>query len=598
MYRTKILRFFLITAFLISGYLSVAQKFSATVSKNRVAVGEQFELTFTLSGNGSNFKPPQLNDFNVYFGPSQSSSVQIINGNMSQSIGFSYVIAAKREGKITIQPASIIVNGAKLESNFITIEVVKGSAGQAQSSGGLSEEDINNNLFVRTIISKQKAYLGEQIMITHKVYTRLNLKGFQDVKFPSYNGFFVQDLSKQPQITLQSENLDGIVYNVAELKKAFLFPQRTGNLQIEPVVVECVVRQRSNRQPQSVFDQLFGNGGVEDRTYSIKSKAMNIEVQALPELNKPKGFEGAVGNFSFKATLDRNKLKANEGATLKITVSGRGNLKLLNAPVIEFPQDVESYDPKTKDDIVITTNGVSGSKTFEYFLIPRHEGEYKIDKIQFSYFDPEKRSYVTIPSPEFVLQVDKADKENASPGLVVAKDDVKMLGNDIRYIKTNKIELKEKGHYFFGSTLFVTGLVVPLISFVLLLFFRRRHLEMNKDINLVKNRQAGKMAKKRLLLAEKHMKQNNKEEFYNEIYLALNGYLSYKLGIPVSDLSREIINSDLQRRKISKEVIEDLNNAIQQCEFAKYASSAVSDDLLKVYNQAAEVITKIENELK
>jgi len=592
-------RILFVMVFLASGFFSVAQKLTATVSKNKVAVGEQFEITFSLNGNGSNFKAPQLNDFNVYFGPSQSSSVQIINGNMSQTIGFSYVVAAKKEGKFTIQPATIIANGNKIESNTVTIEVVKGSAGQSSRSGSgeLSEEDISNNLFVRTIVSKQKAWLGEQITVTHKVYTRLNLKGFQDVKFPSYNGFYVQDLSKQAQITLQSENLDGIVYNVAELKKAFLFPQRSGTIQIEPLQVECVVRQRSNRQPQSVFDQLFGNGGVEDKIYSVKSKTVNIEVQALPESNKPEGYEGAVGNFSFKASIDRDKLKANEGTTLKITVSGRGNLKLLNAPSISFPQDIEAYDPKTKDEVVTTVNGVSGSKTFEYLLIPRHEGEYKIDQINFSYFDPEKRSYVTIPSPEFVLHVEKADKENASPGMIVAKDEVKLIGNDIRYIKTDKINLKKKGEHFFGSGLFITGLVTPVLAFVLLLFFRRRHLEMNRDINMVKNRQAGKVAKKRLALAEKYMGQNNKDQFYNEVYLALNDYLSYKLGIPVSDLSNEIINTNLKARNVDKEVVDKLNDSIRQCEFAKYASSAASDDLSQVYKQAADVITKLDNEL-
>lgn len=580
---------------------SIAQKFVASASKTKVAVGEQFEVTFTFTGSGSSFRPPSFADFNVYFGPSQSSSVQIINGNMSQSIGFSYVMAGKREGKFTIGPASIISNGNKIESNSLTIEVIKGASsaqGQGGDAGGISAKDIENNLFVKTNLSSKKVYLGEQITVTHKIYTRLNLKGLQDVKFPEYNGFYSQDYSKQGQVTLESENIDGIIFNVAELKKVFLFPQRTGKIELEPIEVECIVREQASRRPQSVFDQLFGMGTYEDKLYKVKSKPLTIEVLPLPEKDKPENFSGAVGEFNFKAQIDKEKLKANEAANIKITVTGKGNLKLLESPSITFPEDIETYDPKIKEDIVVTSYGASGTKTFEYLIIPRHQGEYKIENINFNYFNPEKKSYITLPPVEFTLQVEKGEESAGSAVTSAIKNDVKQLGDDIRYIKTSGVELKSKGEHFFDSGLFAAGICVPILSFIGFLVLRRKHIEANKDIAGVKSRQANKMARKRLVAAEKYLKKNEKENFYNELYVALYGYLSDRLNIPVADLSKENITANLSKRNVDEVTIANLNETLQNCEFAKYAPAAVSSNLQQVYNNTVNVITKLEANLK
>ena len=523
-----------------------------------------------------------------------------------------YILSAKKEGKITIQPGSVSVNGATVQSNSLVIEVVKGSPTtqnqqnqnnpnqQQQNPTAPSSEDVGNNLFVKTSVNKTKVYQGEQITITHKVYTRYQLRGFQDIKFPDYTGFWSQDVpSNNQQIQLTNENVDGVVYSVAELKRTYLFPQRSGKLTIEPMKVEVVVRKQSNRQPRDIFDQFFG-GGYVDANYSVKSKPITIDVTPLPEANKPVGFAGAVGDYSFKAEVNKDKVKANDAINLTVTITGKGNIKLVDPLKVNFPEDFETYDAKTKDNISATVNGVSGSKTFDYLIIPRHEGDYKIDQINFSYFDPEKKQYITLPSPEFKIHVDKGkDGEGAASVFNPrSKEDVKVLGNDIRYIKTNNIILRPKENYFFGSTLFYLGLISPFIIFLAFIIVRRKRIEQNKDVVAVKSRKATKMAKKQLKLAENHLKANNKELFYVEIFKALYGYVGNKLNIPTANLNKETITDSLRIKSVTEATIQQLMSTLDNCEFAHYAPTAVSGDLKSIYDNTVELITKIENEIK
>lgn len=586
-----------------------AQKFTATASKTKVAVGETFQLTFSLNANGTNFKMPALNEFDVYSGPNQSTSMSFVNGAMSQSITLSYIIAAKKEGKVTITPANVSVNGANVQSNSLVIEVVKGgttanpnSAGQnqQQNPSAPSNEGIGDNLFVRTSVNKTKVFQGEQITVTHKVYTRYQLRGFQDIKFPDYTGFWSQDVpSNNQQIQVANENVDGVVYSVAELKKTFIFPQRSGKLQIEPMKVEVVVRKQSNKRPRDIFDQFFG-GGYEDATYSVKSKPIIIDVTPLPEANKPANFAGAVGDFSFKAEVNKDNVKANDAINLTVTINGKGNIKLVDPLKINFPEDFETYDAKTKDNISTSASGVSGSKTFDYLAIPRHEGDYKIEPISFSYFDPEKKQYITLPSPEFKIHVDKGKDGEAGANVFNprSKEDVKVLGNDIRYIKTNNIQLVPRGNYFFGSAAFCLLLISPFLLFFLFIFIRRKHIEKNKDSVAVKSRKATKMAKKQLVLAEKHLNANNKETFYVEIFKALHGYTGSKFNIPTANLNKDNITDSMKLRGVSEATIQQLMSTLDNCEFAHYAPSAASGDLKEIYNNTVELITKIENEIK
>ena len=594
------------------GWASVhAQKLTASVSKNKVTAGEVFQLDFSVNASGKNFVPPSFNDFTIYSGPNQSTSMQIINGNMSQSITLSYYLAAKKEGTFSISSASIQVGNSTIQSNTLSIEVTKGGSTQqgqpSQAQGGTqnqtSGQASTENLFAKTSVSKSKVFAGEQIMITHKVYTRMNLKGFQDVKFPSYNGFWAQEVPRTAQYEVKQENVDGVTYSVVEIKKAFLFPQRSGKIEIEPMEIQCVVREKSGKR-NDPFEQFFGHDpffqmdSYKDALYPVKSNAVSVEVMPLPVTGKSADFSGAVGNFSINVSIDKDKVKANEGVNLKIIISGKGNLKLIDAPKLQFPDEFESYDPKTNENISVNENGVSGSKTFEYLLIPRHEGIYKISPLSFHYFDTDKKSYISLPSKEFTITVEKGEAGSANNNPVissVAKEDVKMVGSDIRYIKTGSINLTKKEEYFFSSLGFIAGFTVPPLLFLAFLFLRREHIRRNSDIVLVKKRRASGIAKKQLALAERYLKNNEKENFFINVIAALYNFIGNKMNIPTSEHSKEKVVTELKEKNVSVELINELVKLMDECEFARYAPGLQSGNLQEVYNRAENIIYKIED---
>ncbi len=598
--KKNILYFILLGIGIFFSFNSFAQKLTAQVSNNKVAAGEVFQITFSASGNIGSFKAPAFSEFDVYSGPNQSTSMQIINGTMSQSMSFSFMLAARKEGKFTIGSAVATINGTKSESNPITIEVGKGNPQQQQgpsqqqnvnSDGSVSSED----LFVRTYLSKKQCYLGEQIVITQKVYCRANLRGFQNFNPPEYNGFWSKDEERKGQIQLNVENLDGVNYNVAEFSKTYLFPQRTGKLTIEPIEIDCIVRQQVKRQ-QSLFDQFFG-GSAQDIIVKIKSKPVSVDVMALPEKGKPDNFTGAVGNFSFSAKLDHNKIKANESINLKMTISGKGNINLASTPKINFPEGFETYDPKITENIS-TIGGVSGTKTYEYLVIPRKQGDFILKDINFSYFDTEKKQYIILPSPEIQVTVDAPDPNSAGSAQVYnPKHEIQTEENDIRYIKTGDLKLQSADDEFFASWKHyaLLGLITGL--FIGFLIGRKNYLKTLSDVVGVKQKRAIKIARKRLALAEKFKNDNKQDVFYNEVLNALNNYISFKLNIPVADLSKDYIAENLTKKNVRQETIDKLTSTLNDCEYARYAPAAAEKDLNLVYNNTIELITKIENEL-
>ena len=597
---------------IIIGLLIVAAKtalagdvqFIAKASKTKVVTGEQFQITFSINTSASAFTPPAINDFRVLGGPNQSTSMQWINGNMSHSITYSYVLLAVKEGKYTIKPARIKVGSEILESAEITIEVVKGNPVPQQSQPQTSQnpqqgasEEIGDNLFLKVSVDKTKAYLGEQITATYKIYTRVNIVNNGVNKLPALNGFWSQDIDNQGKnAQLYTEVVDGVAFNVADLKKTILFPQRTGTLEIDPLALECVVRTRSTKRSQSIFDQFFGT--YEDLQYIVKSKPVKIQVLPLPLQGKPDSFAGAVGKFSMEATLDKSKVKAHEAINLNITISGKGNLKLIETPKPVIPSDIESYDPKINDKISTTASGVSGSKTYEYLLIPRHAGNFKIEPVEFSFFDPSTKSYRTLTTGAFEIEVEKGAQDDASIISSTQKEDIKILGSDIRFIKTqNTNDLSEKGNFFFGSVLFYGLLQLPLVLFFIFLFLWKRYLKNNSDLIQVKSRKATKMAARRLVFAKKHLDSKDQKSFYEEVFKALYGYLSDKLSLPVSDLSKETITNNLADQKADPDSIQKLIRTLDLCELARFApSNNISEQ--EVYSEAVDIISKIEGELK
>lgn len=594
---------------------ALPQKLTAQVSKNKVYTGEAFQISFSCNGNLGEFKPPALRDFEVYSGPNQSTSVQIVNGNMSQTISYSYMIAARKEGKYTIGSASATVNGNKVESNPVTIEVIKGTPPQQNQSHNDPFADFFGNdpyaqqqqqqqakpgvdegdLFVRAYVNKKQAYLGEQIVVTHKVYSRLNLRNIQNLKMPGFTGFWSKD-EKKTQFTSEVENMDGVNYVVVELAKTYLFPQRTGKLTIDPIELECIVRKQVKKNP-SIFDQFFGSA-YQDMVVKVKSKPVSIDVNALPEKGKPAGFTGAVGKYSFSAHLNRDRVKANEALNLKLTISGTGNISLAEGPKITFPDGFETYEPKLSENIA-TTGSVSGSKTYDYLLVPRREGEYVLKDIGFSYFDLDRKQYVTIPSPELKITVEKGDAGSSTGASVYSpKNEVGSQENDIRYIKTGDLLLESTHTELFGSARHYFMLILPVLLFFIFLFSRSIYLKSQSNVIAVNERKAARLARKQLKQAEKLKSQHNRDAFYAEVLTALNKYASYKMNIPVADLSRETIYNHLVEKNVNPDTIQQFMQTLSDCEYARYAPAAVEQDLNLVYNNTVALITKIEDESK
>ncbi len=599
--------------FVSSWAMAQTPSFIAQVSKNKVAVGEVFQVAFTLNGSGSNLVYPAFNDFDIYSGPNQSQSMSMVNGTISQSTTLSLFIAAKKEGRFTIGAASVMSGNQKLETKPIVIEVTKGApqqqqqgnqnaqAQQPQQAQGkeknqYASEISNDDLFVRTFLSKTKCYLGEQLTLTQKVYSRVDLRGFQNVKFPPYNGFWSQQEVNNQQINLKQENVNGVMYYVAEYSKVYLFPQRAGTISIEAIELDCIVRRQTKRQPRNIFEQFFGAGGYEDVAVKVKSKPVKVDVEDLPTENKPQNFSGAVGDFGYKAEIDKNKVKANEAINLKITISGKGNIKLIEPLKLNLPESFEVYDPKESENIK-TNGGVSGNISYSYLIIPRDKGEFTLNDLGFNYFDADKKQYVSIPSPDIHLTVLEGDPGSAQI-IAPKKHGVDESENDIRYIKTGDLGLKKHDEEFFSSTMHYLLLIFPTLLFFVGLFLVRQHIKANSNIIAVKERKAAKLAKKQLVIAEKYMSANNKEAFFTEVLNALNKYIGDKFALSIVDLSKEKISEMLLSRNVSDATTKNIIDTLNTCEYAKYAPSAVTGDLKKVYNDTIELISQIENQIK
>ena len=606
MKRNKLKYVFFFTLALAGCLNLYAQDFTATVSKSTVGVGEQFQIDFTLTGNGSNFAPPSFSDFQNAGGPFQSSSFQSVNGVNSQSITLTYVLIPRKEGSFTIGSATIHSGGKTLSSNPITIKVVKGGAAQQQQGstaqqggnsqqGGMSDAQLKQNLFIRVLPAKTKVYLGEAIPITVKVYTRVDLQAFQDATMPDYTGFYCENVPQKGQFATEREVVNGVQYNAIIFKQSVIFPQHSGKLKIDPATAQCVVLERvKNTDPNDIFGQFFGS--AKKVVYNIKSEPVTVDVMPLPNTDKP--FSGMVGHISIKSTLDKSSVKANDAVNVNVTVSGDGELKLIDSIPFKFPSDFDHYDAKINDHLNITPTGVSGSRSFSYLIIPRHQGNYKIPAVDFTYFDPNKKSYVTLNIPEMALDVAKGDNSAAvTMNTSVNKEDVKVLASDIRYIHTGHLPAYQSDDYFLYSLPFYAGIFAPLLGFVGFFFARKRYVELHQDTIGLKQRGATRMAKKRLKAANNFIASNNKEKFYDELHTAINSYLSDKFTIPVAELSRDTITGKLTEKKVSTETLQQLSTVLDNCEFARYAPASVTGNLTEVYNSTVTLITKLEDEI-
>jgi len=568
-------------------------------------MGEQLEITFTLSGTsaGNNFRPPAFTDFLVLSGPNQSTSMQFINGAVSSSVSYSYVLQPRAEGSFTIGSATVEYGGKRLQTQPVSLRVAKGSPAPPTKGGKQESSDIGkqigDNLFLKVVVDKSRVVQGEQITATYKIYTRVNVVNYSLSKLPSLTGFWSEDVDVPKQIQLGTEVVNGKQYRVGILKKVALFPQRSGTLDIDPMEVGCVVQVQNRKRSNDIFDQFFNDpffGNVSNVNYKVRSEPLKITVAPLPAQNVPKGFAGAVGKFSMEAWLDKRETKTNEPITLKVKITGRGNLKLLEAPAVNVPPDIERYDPKMSDNILKQGDQIAGSRTFEYLLIPRHPGDQKIPSFPFAFFDVEKRGYVSLTSPEFAVKVEKGT-DLASSATGISKEDVKLLGEDIRFIKSGNLSLARRGDRFVGSAAFFALSVSPILAFIGFIAFARRRERLLGDVKSLRNRKACKMAQRRLVEAKKFLQAKKREEFYAEISRALWGYIGDKLGIPPANLSLEAVRSTLEAHQVPADTVSSLASTFEQCEFARFAPSQDTVAMESIYGNAIELISMIEDHL-
>ena len=583
-----------------------------TICKKQVAVGEQFQVSYELNGDGKDFKAPNFTNFEIIGGPftSTSSSVQIINGSVSRTNTqtFSYHLRAIKEGNYTIPSASITVDKKKITSEPCEITVVASSTGSITHNGNSNGVKTNigaKEVFLKATPNKNKVYQGEQILLTYNIYYTIPISQLSVSKSPSYSGFWTKDITENDGSLQQSSTIiDGQQYNVATIKEIVLFPQKSGNLIIDPLDLTCIaqIRQQRNRSHgYDPFEDFFGD--VIGSSYTnvrkdIKSQPITIEVEPLPTTNKPSSFKGAVGQFTFTSKIDKNELKVNDAFTLILTVSGKGNIELLELPKPVFPPDFEVYDPKISTTVKNNALGIYGSKKAEYIIIPRVSGDFTLEDIEFSYFNPSLKKYETLKSDIHNIQVQKGSSNSNSAIYTPGQADIKYLGSDIRHINVNNKVLSITGTTFFMSPAYIAIIIVMALVFIVTLVIYKRVNKFNKNQVLVKNKKATKIAKKRLNNAHNHMVNNNHNNFYEEFSQALWGYISDKLNIPRSQLSMESVKEIMLGKDVSEEIVNEFIELLNNCEFARFAPGDPSKKMDELYQKGIELITKAEKVLK
>ncbi|MBS5540592.1 protein BatD [Phocaeicola plebeius] len=603
---------FLLFTILAAWQVKAADKVRFVAEAADVVVsGDQVRLVFTVNSQDiKDFRAPSIKGFDVLMGPSRSqqSSIQIINGKRTSnsSTAFTYILLAGSPGTYTIPAASVEVNGEKVFSNAISIKVLpqdQNSGNSGNNGGGSASSSRSqaagsrisaNDLFITATASKTTVHEQEAILLTYKVYTVVNLRQLYG-KMPDLKGFHTQEVELPQQKTFTLEHYKGRNYNTTVWSQYVLFPQQTGKLEIPSITFDGVVAQQT--VSDDPFDAFFNGGGHVEVKKKITTPKVVINVQPLPA--KPAGFSGAVGEFKLASSINATDVKTNDAVTIKLTLSGTGNMKLIGTPEVKFPQDFEIYDPKVTDDYKLTNSGLTGTKTFEYLAIPRHAGNFTIPAVEFTYFDLKSNSYKTLKTEAYNLKVAKG-QGNADQVIsdFTNKESVKMLGRDIRFIKLGDSSLRPKGDFFFGTVGYYLCYLIPLLLFVVFaVIYRQKALE-NANVAKVKTKKANKVATRRMKLAGKLLAENKKNEFYDEVLKALWGYISDKLSIPVSQLSKDNIEAELTNYGVQEALIAEFIGVLNECEYARYAPGNENEAMDKVYSASVEVISKMENSIK
>ncbi len=611
-----------IAAFLLMAFFQVAAQNSIRVeAPDVVAVNEQFNVTFIIEGekSPSDFQWSVGDDFQLVWGPQRgsSSSIQIINGKRSSShqTTFTYILIPKSTGTFQLPAATAMLSGDKISSNQASIQVVSdgGSSSQSSSQGGgqssgsgnrqsaTSGEIPSGDLFMRLSLSRSEVVVGEPITATLKLYQRTNVVGFENAKLPTFNGFWSQETYVPDNIEFKRESLDDKIYNTAVLRTYVLIPQKSGTITIDPSELVCVINVRVNNSSSgSIFDQFFQDDYRQIRK-RVTTPAVKVKVNPLPA-GQPASFGGGVGNFGISARLTSDNIKTHDAASLIITISGRGNVALLEEPKVNFPPDFEVYDTKATENTDKSTGSTSGSKSFEYPFIPRSHGDFTIDPVEYSYYDVNQGKYVTLKTEPMHIKVAKGKGGESSTAVSVnsgvERKDVKSLADDIRFIFTGKPNLSDSGSFFVGSILFwiLLSVLVLGVSAVFLAF--RKVSAMRADVAGTKNRRATKMARKRLAQAGEYLDKNLYTAFYEELHKALIGFVSDKLNMDMSEISKDNIASALTSGGVSEEQTKAFTDLLDACEFARYSPDGGNEAMRSHYDDALKVITLIDSSLK
>ena len=587
--------------------------FQANAPK-QVVLGKPFQISYSVNQRAKNFRAPEFVDFDVLAGPytSQSSSTSFVNGKRSSVINltFTYTIMAQKEGTFSIAPATIMVSGEQYRSNGLKITVLppdeeehadasrsgsNSSNAKASSSGSNSGSAVSGeNIFMKTIVSKTKVKEQECILLQYKIYwAGVDLAQFtNNTQIPEFKGFLKQDL-EQGEIQTNLEHYNGRNYNTAVIYQTLLYPQRAGEVKIEPASFEAVLRVQNRANVRSLFEEFYGS--YTNVTKTLNAPGTTIHVSSLPS-GKPAGFSSGVGQFSIQSSISSQDITTNDAVTIRLTIQGTGNMKLVKTPAVDWPEGFEVYDPKVQNNFKSTTAGVSGTKSIEYLAIARAAGDYTIPPISFSYYDTQADEYRVLQTPEYTVHVarDAADQSQQTVvNTFVDKEDIRPLGTDIRYIHTTALPaVREPLLSGFTGLWWLLYLVPTLLAALLFVVFRKRIRE-NADESRVRYKKAGKVAQKRLKKAKKLMSESN-AAFYEEIERAAWTYLSDRLSIPTAELNKDNIAEILRAKGTAEALIQQVREVLSTAEFARYAPSAAGS-MQDLYSATESLINALED---
>ena len=584
---------------LMCAYAAAAQNSFTVDAPAVVSTDEIFRVVFTAtyeSGKISDFTPPSFEGFEVLAGPVQSTSTnyQNINGQSSttHTRSYTYTVRVVQEGKVTVPSASIKIGKDTYTTDPKTVEAVKGQVpdGGSSSAGQRAGDDLR----LRVSVSKTRVVVGEPVIVTLKLYVQSSaISGFEDVRFPTFDGFWSQEIDAPQNIQFVRENYDGQIYNAALLRRYMLLPQQTGTLTIEPSELVCLLQiQAEQTGPRSIFDDFFSS--YQTILKRVASEPVTINVSALPA-GAPASFTGGVGSFRLSAGFDSDSVAAHEATSLKITISGTGNINLVDAPKVRLPADFESYDVRKTENITTGASGSTGTLTFEYPFIPRAPGTFDLEPVEFTYYDIDAGRYRTLSSGPLSLKVGEGTRTDAAviPS-GVSKRSVESLGEDIRFISTTT-NLRKAGRMMVSSPAMIIIPTVILLAAAAVWVLLARSIVRRSDVAGTRNRKAMKVARARLKNASAFLRQGLYGAFYEELHKALHGYISDKLMLPVADLTRERIGEELRARGKDEAVIQELSDILDACEYARYAPASGSEAMEKHYQQAVKVISQIES---